>query len=93
MKHLYLKIGNEKIHSDLCWCEQITKWQNKSLEKDGPSGLADYEMYYLDEADEIYCRCPRPLVKRVHSKDFGSAERPPDLEVCVLCGKSLEKKS
>jgi hypothetical protein len=90
MKHLYLRKGKTKEHSKLCWCEQITRLQNKSIEE--TVGWDEYEMLYPHEADEIYCRCPLPSIKRVHLKQFGKANRPPDLEVCILCGKPLEKK-
>ena len=81
MKHLYYRSGKAKLHSDLCWCEQITKWQNKPLD----SILSENgrkEMLYPHEADETYCRCPRPAIREARK----------DLEVCRLCGKPLEKK-
>jgi hypothetical protein len=83
MKHLYLKIGKYKVHSELCWCEQITRLQNISIGETFGHIPRDYEMYYPHEADEIYCRCPHPVVKYVNK----------ELEVCLLCGKPLEKRN
>jgi hypothetical protein len=75
MKHLYQRAGTEKIHSNFCWCEQITRRQNERADD-----RDTYVMMFPHEADDKMCRCIRPLIK-LDGNDM----------ICRRCEKPLER--